>query len=136
MNSQVVILLVVIAAIVVAAVIFLAARKRRSQNLREQFGPEYDRVVRKEGDVHKGERMLEVRQKHRETLEIRPLSPSDQTRFGNRWSEVQNQFVDDPSGAVALADGLITEVMQTRGYPTTDFTQRSPALSVDRPLVA
>ena len=40
MNSQVVILLVVIAAIVVAAVIFLAARKRRSQNLREQFGPD------------------------------------------------------------------------------------------------
>jgi hypothetical protein len=54
MNSQIVILLVVIAAIVVAAAIFLAARKRRSQNLREQFGPEYDRVVRKEGDVHKG----------------------------------------------------------------------------------
>jgi hypothetical protein len=135
MNSQIVILLVVIAAIVVAALVFLMARKRRSQNLREQFGPEYDRVVRKEGDVHKGERMLEFRQKHRETLEIRPLSPSDQTRFGNRWSEVQNQFVDDPSGAVALADGLITEVMQTRGYPTTDFTQRAADISVDHPVV-
>jgi hypothetical protein len=135
MNSQIVILLVVIAAIVVAAVIFLAARKRRSQNLREQFGPEYDRVVRNEGDVHKGERTLEFRQKHRKTLEIRPLSPSDQTSFSNRWREVQSQFVDNPSEAVALADGLITEVMQARGYPTTDFTQRAADISVDHPIV-
>src|ERR1700756_5684878 len=106
MNSPIVILLVVIAAIVIVAVVFLAARKRRTQNLREQFGPEYDRVVRKEGDVHKGERTLEFRQKHRKALEIRPLSPTDQARFSKRWSEVQNQFVDDPPGAVALADGL------------------------------
>jgi hypothetical protein len=135
MNSQVVILLVVIAAIVVAAVIFLAARKRRSQNLREQFGPEYDRVVRKEGDVQKGERTLEFRQKHRKTLEIRPLSPTDHERFSRRWTEVQSQFVDNPSDAVALADGLITEVMQARGYPTTDFTQRAADISVDHPVV-
>jgi hypothetical protein len=130
-----VILLVVIAAIGVAALVFLAARKRRSQNLREQFGPEYERVVSKEGDVHKGERMLEFRQKHRKTLEIRPLSSSDHARFSNRWNEVQSQFVDDPSGAVALADGLITEVMQARGYPTTDFTQRAADISVDHPVV-
>jgi len=133
MNSQIVILLVVIAAIVVAAVIFLAARKRRSQNLREQFGPEYDRVVKKEGDVHKGERTLEFRQEHRKTLEIRPLSPADQERFSSRWNEVQSQFVDNPSDAVELADGLITEVMQARGYPTTDFTQRAADISVDHP---
>ena len=135
MNSQAVILLVVIAAIVVAALVFLRARKRRSQNLREQFGPEYDRVVRKEGDVHKGERMLEFREKHRKTLEIRPLSQADQGKFSNRWNEVQSRFVDDPSGAVALADGLITEVMQARGYPTTDFTQRAADISVDHPIV-
>lgn len=135
MNSQIVILLVVIAAIVVAALVFLMARKRRSQNLREQFGPEYDRVVKKEGDVHKGERMLEFREKHRKTLDIRPLSQADHDRFSNRWNEVQSQFVDDPSGAVALADGLIIEVMQARGYPTTDFTQRAADISVDHPVV-
>jgi len=136
MNSaQIGVLLVVIAVIIVAALAFMIARKRRSQNLREQFGPEYDRVVQKQGDVHKGERTLEFRQKHRKTLEIRPLSPSDKTRFGKLWSEIQSQFVDDPSGAVALADGLITEVMQARGYPTTDFTQRAADISVDHPVV-
>jgi len=135
MNSQIVIPLVVIASVVVAALIFLAVRKRRSQNLRERFGPEYDRVVSKEGDIHKAERTLEFRQKHRKTLEIRPLSSSDHARFSNSWNEVQSKFVDDPSGAVALADGLIIEVMQTRGYPTTDFTQRAADISVDHPVV-
>jgi hypothetical protein len=136
MNSaQIVILLVVVAAVVVAALVYMLARKRRSQNLREQFGPEYDRVVKKEGDVSKGERLLEFRQKHRKTLDIRPLTAEDQTRFSRRWSEVQGQFVDDPSGAVALADELIMEVMHARGYPTNDFTQRAADISVDHPVV-
>jgi hypothetical protein len=132
MNSaQIVILLVVI----VAALVYMLGRKRRSRNLREQFGPEYNRVVQKQGDVHKGEQLLEFRQKHRKTLNIRPLSNEEHTRFGNRWSEVQSQFVDDPSGAVAIADELIIEVMQARGYPTTDFTQRAADISVDHPVV-
>ena len=134
MNSaQIVILLVVVAAVIVAALVLL--RKRRSQNLREHFGPEYDRVVRKERDVNKGERLLEFRQKHRKTLAIRPLSAEDQSRFDTRWREVQGQFVDDPAGAVTRADRLITEVMQTRGYPTDDFTQRAADISVDHPIV-
>ena len=136
MNSaQIVILLVLIAAIVVAALVYMIARRRRSQTLRERFGPEYDRVVRKEGDVQKGERLLDFRQKHRKTLDIRPLSPEDQTRFSSRWNNVQGEFVDDPSGAVARADELIIEVMQARGYPTTDFTQRAADISVDHPVV-
>lgn len=135
MNSpQIVILLIVIAAAIVVAGVFLF-RKRRSQNLREQFGPEYDRVVRKEGDVNKGERLLEFRQKHRKALVIRPLSVEDQAHFDTRWGEVQSQFVDDPAGAVAHADGLITEVMQARGYPIDDFSQRAADISVDHPMV-
>ena len=134
-SAQIVILLVVIAAVIVAALVYMIARKRRSQNLREQFGPEYDRVVRKEGDVNKGERLLEFREKHRKTLKIRPLSADEHTRFSNRWNEVQAQFVDDPAGAVAVADALIIDVMQARGYPTTDFTQRAADISVDHPVV-
>lgn len=135
MNSaQIVILLIVIAA-VVAALMYLIVRKRRSQTLRAQFGPEYDRVVQHEGNVQKGERLLGFRQKHRKTLDIRPLSAETQARFSSRWSEVQAKFVDDPSAAVARADDLITEVMQARGYPTTDFTQRAADISVDHPVV-
>jgi hypothetical protein len=33
-------------------------------------------------------------------------------------------FVDDPDGAVAAADRLVTEVMTARGYPIEDFEAR------------
>lgn len=134
-SAQILVLILVIAAIVIGALVLVVARKRRSQKLRERFGPEYDRVVTQEGDVHKGERLLEFRQKHRETLKIRALSASDRESFGNRWREVQGRFVDDPKGAVKLADDLVTEVMQARGYPVNDFTQKAADLSVDHPTV-
>ena len=37
---------------------WLFFRYRRSKELRERFGPEYDRVVRKEGNVKRGEGVL------------------------------------------------------------------------------
>lgn len=136
MNSpQILVLILVVVAIVAAALIFMAVRKRRSQKLRERFGPEYDRVVKNEGDVRKGEQLLEFRQKHREKYKIRPLTPTDRSSFSYRWNEVQSQFVDDPKGAVTLADGLVTDVMQARGYPIADFDQRAADISVDHPEV-
>lgn len=136
MNStQILVIAIVVAVIVIAVLIAISARKRRSQKLRERFGPEYDRVVKEEGDVNKGEKVLEFRQKHREKFKVRPLSPTDKSSFSYRWNEVQAQFVDDPKGAVTLADGLVTDVMQARGYPITDFEQRTADISVDHPHV-
>ena len=58
-QHQVTLIVAVIAlAILVAVVGFVLIRKRRSQMLRERFGPEYDRVVKKEGAVHRGEDVL------------------------------------------------------------------------------
>jgi hypothetical protein len=113
----------------------MATRKRRSQKLRERFGPEYDRVVRNEGDPRKGEQVLEFRQKHREKFKVRPLSPTDRSSFRYRWNEVQARFVDDPKGAVTLAEGLVTDVMQARAYPIAEFDQQAADISVDHPLV-
>ena len=76
-SSPVMIVVLMIAVIAIAAIAFGISRKRRSQKLRERFGPEYDRVVRREGDVRKGEGVLEFREKRREKFEIRPLSPAD-----------------------------------------------------------
>jgi hypothetical protein len=136
MNSaQVVILLIVLVVIIVAALIFTMTRKRRSRQLRERFGPEYERVVRKEGDPKKAEQVLEFRQKHRAKYKIRPLSPTDRSSFRYRWNEVQARFVDDPAGAVTLADSLVTDVMQARGYPIADFEQQAADISVDHPVV-
>ena len=44
---------------------------------------------------------------------------------------MQARFVDAPEDALRRADGLITEVMQRRGYPMSDFEQRSADLSVE-----
>ena len=136
MNSTgVLILLIVAAVIIVAGLLMMIIRKRRSQKLRQQFGPEYEREVRKEGDAAKAERVLQFRQKHREKFEVRALSPTDRSSFRYRWNEVQSRFVDDPKGAVIRAEGLVTDVMQARGYPIADFEQQAADISVDHPVV-
>jgi hypothetical protein len=135
-QHQITILVVAIGIIVFAAAFgFFVARKRRSQQLRERFGPEYDRVVSKEGEVSRAEGVLAMRAKRREKFELRPLTASMRSDFSARWSTVQAQFVDDPKGAVAGADQLVNELMKARGYPVVDFDQRAADISVDHPVV-
>jgi hypothetical protein len=43
--------------------------------------------------------------------------------------------VDDPKGAVAEADQLVSEVMHVRGYPMLNFEEQADAISVDHPVV-
>src|SRR5438270_7348021 len=114
-QHQLTILVTVIVAVVVIAVIgFLVARKRRSQNLRDKFGPEYDRVLKKEGEVRRAEGVLEMRAKRREKFEVHPLSRDARADYAERWRVVQEQFVDDPKGSVSRADELVNEVMAAR----------------------
>lgn len=135
-QNRVVILIVVIAAIVVIAIIsFFLARKRRSARLRERFGPEYDRVLEKEGEVRRAEGVLEMRAQRRKKFELRPLTAAARSDFSGRWRAVQSQFVDNPKAAVSGADQLINEIMQARGYPVSDFDQRAADISVDHPVV-
>jgi hypothetical protein len=69
------------------------------------------------------------------SFSLRRLSPQQVDMFTDGWMKVQNQFVDDPQGAVSRADVLLTEVMEARGYPIVDFDRRSADLSVDHPEV-
>ena len=135
-HYQVTIIVAVVAVLVVVGVIgFLLTRKRRTQLLRERFGPEYDRVVKKEGDVHQAEAVLQFRKERREKLEIKPISSATRSDFAMRWTSVQSQFVDDPKGAVSQADHLVSELMHARGYPVGEFDQRAADISVDHPVV-
>ena len=126
---------VIVAVVVVAIIGFPVARKRRSQQLRALFGPEYDRVVKKEGGVRSAEGVLEMRTKRREQFSLRPLPESSRLDFAGRWKAVQSQFVDEPKGAVAQADALVNELMAARGYPMADFEQRAADISVYHPIV-
>jgi hypothetical protein len=126
---------VIVALVVVAAISFLLARERRSKQLRQRFGPEYDRVVKKEGEVRRAEGVLQMRAKRHDKLSLRPLSESSRLDFAERWTAVQSQFVDEPKGSVAQADLLVNELMVARGYPMADFEQRAADISVDHPVV-
>jgi len=135
-QRELTLLVAVIAAVVVVAVIvFLLARKRRSQQLRQRFGPEYDRVVKKEGEVRRAEGVLEMRAKRRDKFTLRPLPEASRLDFAGRWRAVQAQFVDEPAGSVSQADALVNELMAARGYPMSDFDQRAADISVDHPVV-
>jgi hypothetical protein len=124
---------IVVVAIIVAGVLW--SRRRRTEQLRDRFGREYDRAVEEKGSRAKAEADLAAREKRVEKLDIRPLEPAERQDFLKRWDEVQARFVDDPPRAVAFADALLADVMKTRGYPVSDFDQRAGDISVDHPLV-
>ncbi len=134
----------VIIAIVVAVVVLVAivgavgavgARRRRTNQLRERFGPEYDRALEQHGGRKRAETDLTAREERREGLDIRQLRPEQRERFAEQWRGVQGRFVDEPREAVRESDRLVKEVMRERGYPVDDFDQRADDVSVDHPHV-
>lgn len=134
MNTTAILLLVLIVVVIaVGAVLFW--QRRRSAELQKRFGPEYQRAVGQFGDQRKAEAELTAREKRVRSLEIRPLKPEEQERFGDAWKQAQTRFVDEPSQAAADADILVKELMQARGYPMGDFEQRAANISVDHPNV-
>ena len=120
-NTGVILLIIVaiVAVAIIAAVGTRLARRKRSEQLREQFGPEYERAVRQSGGQREAESELRERAKRHEELELRELKPDERAGFERRWTQVQGQFVDDPSDAVRSADRLVVEVMSARGYPVS-----------------
>ena len=136
MDTWVWIVLAVIVLVVLGLVAAAAMRKRRSEQLREGFGPEYDRVVEDTGDRRAAERELSERRKRHEELEIVSLSDGVRARYAEEWKQVQARFVDEPAAAVRDADQLVQRVMSDRGYPVADdFERRAADVSVDYPDV-
>ena len=129
------ILIVVLAVVVVATVLWRGLAARKTKELQERFGPEYDRTAGATGSKREAEAELAARQDRREQLNIRPLPIEARNRYASQWSAVQTQFVDAPVAAVAAADGLVSSVMAERGYPIDDFEQRAADVSVDHPQV-
>src|SRR5450755_5097009 len=117
------IMLAAVVILIIAVLAWLYVRKRRSTtaDLRQKFGPEYDRAVRVHGTERKAEAKLEDREKRVEKLNLRDLDPMERERFTKKWESVQSRFVDSPKGAVAEADDLVSSLMKTRGYPVSDF---------------
>ena len=138
-NFNLFILLIVFGVIVLAGIgagTFLVWHHLRTRQLREQFGPEYDRVLQRTGGRKAAEAELLERRRRHQTLELRTLDSTQLTDFQQRWTDMQRGFVDDPAHAVQGADQLVVDVMSARGYPTDDLDQRADDLSVDHPHIA
>jgi hypothetical protein len=134
--SWVVIAAVVVIAVVMAVIVARSViRRKRTERLKEHFGPEYERAVGEAGDQGAAEKELVARERKRQKLDIVALAPEARSRYAELWRTVQTAFVDNPSSAVGDADRLVTQVMRERGYPIEDFDQRAADISVDHPNV-
>lgn len=129
-----IIIIIAVAVIALLIVVWAVMRKRRTVVLRENFGPEYERVVKQHGAT-RAEAVLEERQKRVEKFSLRTLTVDERERFITEWRIIQSRFVDNPTAAVNEADALVTRLMQFRGYPMTDFEQRAADISVHYPRV-
>ena len=127
--------IIAVAAIALLLAVWAVVRKRqRTVVLRQNFGPEYDRVVKEQGPT-RAETVLAERQKRVEKFSLRTLTVDERERFITEWRIIQARFVDDPTDAVSEADTLVTRLMQFRGYPMADFEQRAADISVHYPRV-
>jgi hypothetical protein len=117
--------------VIVALIAFATNRRRSSEAMRKRFGPEYDRTVASTGSPKAAEAELARRERRVRALDLKPLTPGARSRYVESWRAVQARFVDDPSGAIADADRLLTDAMRDRGYPVDDANQRLEDLSVE-----
>lgn len=86
----------IIAGIALVAVALIIVGQRRTRNLSEKFGPEYERTFQAMRDRSKAESELQKRADRVQQFKIRPLAPEDRERFQKVWHDDQARFVDDP----------------------------------------
>lgn len=136
MDSQTLMIIGAAALLVLVVVAGWAySSRRRRDQLRERFGPEYDRTVQVAGTATEAEAILKERADRVSRFKLRKLTAEQADAFAREWRRVQARFVDDPDDAVSQADALVTQVMTARGYPLEDFERRVADVSVDHPHV-
>lgn len=135
-----IVIIVLLALLLLGLFAFQKARRRaevqqRRSELKDRFGPEYERYLSGSDNRTKAERKLADIVDRRDKLTIRDLTDEEKARFGTRWTATQARFVDEPPAAVDDAETLITEVMKERGYPMDDFSARADMVMVDHPEI-
>lgn len=131
MATTITVIVIILVVVAVAAVLLMMKRKRESARLQERFGPEYDRAVGEHGGRRAAEHRLSDVAARRDKAEVRDLTPEERSRFGERWTAAQADFVDSPSDAASTADDLVGEVMRTRGFPLDEVDDRGDLVAAD-----
>ncbi|MFI5907976.1 hypothetical protein [Dactylosporangium sp. NPDC051541] len=127
MTLAVIVLVLIVAAAVATAV----GRRRRTRELRQRFGPEYDRAVTEQPTRRRAEQDLRHRERRHEELTLHELEPGRREQYAEAWQRTQAHFAEAPQAATREADELVTRVMADRGYPVDDFDTRVGDLSVE-----
>ncbi|HEY6446790.1 MAG TPA: hypothetical protein VIY53_10045 [Acidobacteriaceae bacterium] len=137
MDTRILIPIVVVVGSLVAVMVAFTMRRRKSdQQLKQHFGPEFDRTAAQQhGDARRAEATLAKREKRVESFPLRDLSPIDREAYAMEWAAVQRRFFDNPSAVVGTADRLVNCVMIDCGYPMTNFEQRAADISLSYPTV-
>ena len=139
MDTWVWVVIIVAAVLIVGAALAAFAistrQRRKDEQLKSEFGPEYDRTMKQMGDRKKAEKALLGRKERVEQFHLKAVSQADRERFMTEWQGVQAQFVDTPGRAIGEADELVGEAMRARGFPTGDYDQRFEDISVEHPYV-
>jgi hypothetical protein len=135
MPTVLTIVIIVVVVLAAAALLFMYQRKRSGQ-LRQRFGPEYQHTLEESGDRRSAERELRERERRVSQLDIGPLSRGSAAAYEAEWADIRQSFVDQPASAVADADRLVLRMMREAGYPVDDFDQRVNDISVEHPEVA
>jgi hypothetical protein len=130
MSSGTLAIVIVVAVVIIGGLAGITLLTRR-RKLREQFGPEYDRVVSEQNSRLRAEAELSGRQRRVRKLDVRPLTEEARAKYAADWMTIQERFVDSPEEAVADGYALVTAVMTERGYPTGDDEQAQADLSVE-----
>ncbi len=103
----------------------------RRQNLRQRFGPEYDRAVAENDSALAAEKELRDREKRHSLLELKELPDDARQWYTEQWQELQARFVESPEESVGAADELVTRLIAERGYPIKDYDEQVTLLSVE-----
>src|SRR5215211_5755523 len=132
----IVIAVLVIIALIVAFFVFRRWRgqQERQERARQEYGPEYERMVQERGSEQEAERELRERREKVES-EIQPLSDESRRRYEERWSLVERTFVDDPVSSLDNADRVVEEILVERNFPTDSRQEATEGIGVMHPGV-
>jgi len=121
---------IAIAVVLVLLAVVAFVTRRGKSDLRERFGPEYERAIEEYGGRKAAEKEHRARERRITKLRVRPLNERQRQHVMMEWLNIQSKFVDNPAGAARAASALIKMVLQERGYPSEPFEQRLADLSV------
>lgn len=122
----------IVIAVVVVVLIALVAwylMGREKRRLKKQFGPEYERTVRRHDDKDAAHDELDGRVQRRESYDLRSLDSDERDRYVQRWRTLQRHFTKQPATGLLEADELLAELLRDVGYPAESFEQQAADLS-------